>query len=78
MIIVNNNCVFGENLKFIRESNGFSSWYMAKLLNITEQRLTQLETGECMEIDDLILRILQNLLEDESINLMEEKLSTIV
>ena len=78
MIIVTNNCVFGENLKFIRESNGFSSWYMAKLLNITEQRLTQLETGECMEIDDLILRILQNLLEDKSINLMEEKLSTIV
>ena len=78
MIIVTNNCVFGENLKFIRESNGFSSWYMAKLLNITEQRLTQLETGECMEFDDLILRILQNLLEDKSINLMEEKLSTIV
>ena len=78
MIIVTNNCVFGENLKFIRESNGFSSWYMAKLLNITEQRLTQLETGECMEIDDLILRILQNLLEDKSINLMEEKLSTIL
>ena len=78
MIIITNNSVFGENLKFIRESNGFSSWYMAKLLNITEQRLTQLETGECMEIDDLILRILQNLLEDKSINLIEEKLSTIV
>ena len=78
MIIITNNCVFGENLKFIRESNGFSSWYMAKLLNVTEQRLMQLETGECMEIDDLILRILQNLLEDKSINLMVEKLSTIV
>ena len=78
MIIITNNSVFGENLKFIRESNGFSSWYMAKLLNITEQRLTQLETGECMEIDDLILRILQNLLEDKSINLIEEKLSTIL
>ena len=78
MIIITNNSVLGENLKFIRESNGFSSWYMAKLLNITEQRLTQLETGECMEFDDLILRILQNLLEDKSINLMEEKLSTIL
>ena len=78
MIIVINNDIFGKNLKYIRESNGFSSWYMAKLLNITEQRLTQLETGECMEFDDLILRILQNLLEDKSVNLMEEKLSTIL
>ena len=65
MTIVTNNSVFGENLKYIRESSGFSFWYIAKLLNITEQKLNHLETGECMEIDALILRILQNLLEEK-------------
>jgi len=78
MIFVTNNSFFGENLKCIREDSGFTSWYMAKLLNISEERLHQLETGEYTEIDGLIIRILQNLLEDESVNLLEENISTIL
>lgn len=78
MVYIINDTIFGENLKYIRERNGFSPFYMAKLLNITEERLHQLENGQYKEVDSLITRILQNLLGDECINLMEEKLSTIV
>ena len=52
MIIVTNNSIFGENLKFIRERNGFTPWYMAKLLNVSEERLHQLETGEHLEEEE--------------------------
>ena len=72
MIIVTNNSIFGENLKYIRESNGFTSWYMAKLLNITEEKLQQTESGACLEIDGLIVQILLNMLDDETADLFEK------
>ena len=71
MTYVTNNSIFGENLKYIRESNGFTSFYMAKLLNITEEKLQQIESGVYMEIDNLTLKILLNLLEDETADLFE-------
>ena len=72
MTYVTNNSIFGENLKYIRESNGFTSFYMAKLLNITEEKLQQIESGVYMEIDNLTLKILLNLLEDETADLFEK------
>ena len=71
MTYVTNNSIFGENLKYIRESNGFTPFYMAKLLNITEEMLQQIESGVYMEIDNLTLKILLNLLEDETADLFE-------
>ena len=72
MIFLTNNSIFGENLKYIRESNGFTPFYMAKLLNITEEKLRSIESGSCMEIDGLIVKILLNLLEDETADLFEK------
>ena len=74
MTYVTNNSIFGENLKYIRESNGFTSFNMAKLLNITEEKLQQIESGFYMEIDNLTLKILLNLLEDETADLFENRI----
>ena len=75
MIYVTNDSVFGENLKYIRESNGFSHFYMAKLLNIPEETLKDIESGKHMEINDLTIKILLNLLEDETAELFEKNIS---
>ena len=74
MPFVTNNSIFGENLKYIRESNGFSSFYMAKLLNITEEKLHRMEIGQDREIDSLTVQILLNLLEDETADLFEKRI----
>ena len=71
MTFVTNNAIFGENLKSIRESNGFSPFYMAKLLNIPEETLKNIENGQHSQIDGLSLKILLNLLEDETADLFE-------
>ena len=71
MTFVTNNAIFGENLKSIRESNGFSPFYMAKLLNIPEETLKNIENGQHSQIDGLSLKILLNLLEDETADLIE-------
>ena len=73
MTFVTNNAIFGQNLKYIRESNSFSPFYMAKLLNITEERLHRIEAGQDIEIDNLTVRILLNLLEEETADLFEKK-----
>ena len=72
MVYITNDPIFGENLKYIRESNGFTPFYMAKLLNITEERLHQLENGQYREIDSLITRILKNMMEDENLDLFSK------
>ena len=72
MTFVTNNSIFGENLKYIRESNGFTEKYMAKLLNIPEEALKDIESGKNMEINNLTLKILLNLLEDETADLFEK------
>ena len=72
MIFLTNNSIFGENLKYIRESNGFTPFYMAKLLNMTEEKLQQIESGVCMEIDGLTVQILLNLVEDKTADLFEK------
>ena len=71
MTFVTNNAIFGENLKSIRESNGFSPFYMEKLLNIPEETLKNIENGQHSQIDGLSLKILLNLLEDETADLFE-------
>ena len=71
MTFVTNNAIFGENLKSIRESNGFSPFYMAKLLKIPEETLKNIENGQHSQIDGLSLKILLNLLEDETADLFE-------
>ena len=71
MTFVTNNAIFGENLKSIRESNGFSPFYMAKLLNIPEETLKNIENGQHSQIDGLSQNILLNLLEDETADLFE-------
>lgn len=76
MIFVTNNSVFGKNLKSIRESNGFSTFHMAKLLNLPEETLNDIESGKHMEISGLTLRILLNLLEDETQDLFENHIPT--
>ena len=72
MTFVTNNSIFGENLKYIRESNGFTEKYMSKLLNIPEEVLKDIESGKNMEINNLTLKILLNLLEDETADLFEK------
>ena len=72
MKVLTNNTVFGKNLTYIRESNGFTVQYMAKLLNMTEEKLHQLESGQYMDIDCLTVKILLNLLEDETADLFEK------
>lgn len=74
MTFVTNNAIFGQNLKYIRESNSFSPFYMAKLLNITEERLHRIEAGQDIEIDNLTVRILLNLLEEETADLFEKRI----
>ena len=74
MTFVTNNSIFGENLKYIRESNGFTEKYMAKLLNIPEEALKDIESGKHMEINNLTLKILLNLLEDETADLFENRI----
>ena len=74
MTFVTNNAIFGQNLKYIRESNSFSPFYMAKLLNITEERLHRIEAGRDIEIDNLTVRILLNLLEEETADLFEKRI----
>lgn len=71
MKVLTNNSIFGKNLKYIRECNGFTPKYMAKLLNITEENLAKMETGQHMDIDGLTVQILLNLLEDERADLFE-------
>ena len=71
MKVLTNNSIFGKNLKYIREYNGFTPKYMAKLLNITEENLAKMETGQHMDIDGLTVQILLNLLEDEMADLFE-------
>ena len=73
MIFLTNNSVFGKNLKYIRESSGFTPFYMAKLLNITEEELQNLESGQCVNVDDLVVRILRDLLDDETADLIEKQ-----
>ena len=72
MKVLTNNVIFGKNLTYIRQSNGFTVQYMAKLLNITEEQLYQLESGQYMDIDGLTVKILLNLLEDETADLFEK------
>ena len=74
MTFATNNAIFGQNLKYIRESNSFSPFYMAKLLNITEERLHRIEAGQDIEIDNLTVRILLNLLEEETADLFEKRI----
>ena len=47
---------------------------MAKLLNITEERLHRMEAGQDIEIDNLTVRILLNLLEEETADLFEKRI----
>lgn len=37
---------FGENLKNIRESLGFSQYQLAKLMKVAPQRVSEWETGK--------------------------------
>ena len=71
MKVLTNNDIFGKNLKYIREYNGFTPKYMAKILNITEEKLHLMEIGQDMEIDHLTVEILRNLLEEEGADLFE-------
>lgn len=72
MTFLTNNSIFGKNLKYIREINGFNTFYMAKLLNIPEDDLCRLESGHCMNVDYIVIRILQDLVEDEKADLVEK------
>ena len=71
MKVLTNNDIFGKNLKYIREYNGFTPKYMEKILNITEEKLHRMEIGQDMEIDHLTVEILRNLLEEKGADLFE-------
>ena len=71
MIIVNNDTVMGENIRYLRQLHGLSLQYFAERMGMDPEDLEAIETGRLMEIDAEVLQnicvffhiLLENLVE---------------